>query len=62
MHPILDARWHQPLGWLAQQGMALEPPPLPRRRRWGDGTGVGYAVPFEARFARGQSCGSGVRA
>ncbi|MEN3000792.1 MAG: hypothetical protein ABDI19_02990, partial [Armatimonadota bacterium] len=53
LHHLPDERGHQRLGWLAQQGMVLEPPTISTPHALVDGTGIGYAVPFSARFLRG---------
>ena len=54
LHQISDARWQQLLGWLAQQGLALEGRPAEAPYAFVDGTGVGYALPFHAQYRRGQ--------
>lgn len=53
IHTLPEARWHQLLTWLAQQGLSLEAPTTQTPYAMVDGTGVGYATPFYAQFRRG---------
>lgn len=54
LHHISDARSQQLLGWLAQQGLALEGCTTETPYALVDGTGVGYALPFHAQYRRGR--------
>ncbi|MEN3000662.1 MAG: hypothetical protein ABDI19_02335, partial [Armatimonadota bacterium] len=40
LHHLPDERGHQRLGWLAQQGMVLEPPTISTPHALVDGTGI----------------------
>jgi hypothetical protein len=50
-----EARWHELLTWLAEQGIRLEQPakPLEKPLVLVDGTGWGYDTPFYAQHRRG---------
>ncbi|MDM7460360.1 MAG: hypothetical protein P3X24_001735 [bacterium] len=50
---IPEERWHPLVEWLAQQGLSLKAPTPQTPYAMVDGTGVGYATPFDAPFRRG---------
>ncbi|MDM7461407.1 MAG: hypothetical protein P3X24_007145, partial [bacterium] len=53
IHTIPEERWHPLVEWLAQQGLSLEAPTPQTPDAMVDGTGAGYATPFDAPFRRG---------
>jgi hypothetical protein len=55
LQTLPEARWHALLTWLAEQGIALEPPakPLEKPLVLVDGTGWGFDTPYYAQYRRG---------